>query len=115
MFDNGLGDKFVLYSGTLIESYRHHHIIPWDDDLNVLVGVTVKSNLQTLLEQLSPEYQLRKQHYRDKFPTTKQKNHNKFYTFTDLVFDTDSSDLLLSHCVSVSPLGWPNLDIGYYQ
>ncbi|VDP82939.1 unnamed protein product [Echinostoma caproni] len=104
MFDNGLGDKFILDSGTLIGSYRHHDIVPWDDDLDVLVDVTVRSKVQTLLEQLSPIYQL-----------TKQKSRDKFYTVTTPMFDTDSSDLLVSRRVSEFPWGWPYLDIGYYQ
>ncbi|VDP73903.1 unnamed protein product [Echinostoma caproni] len=104
MFDNGLGDKFILYGGTLIGSYRHHDIIPWDDDLDILVDVTVRSKVQALLEQLGPEYKLSKQHSRD-----------KFHTATSPELDTNSSDLLVSRRASKFSWGWPYLDIGYYQ
>lgn len=36
---------YMIYGGTLIGSYRHHGLVPWDDDLDVLIPVSARSKL----------------------------------------------------------------------
>lgn len=59
IFDSVLTDNridYMLYGGTLIGSYRHHGLVPWDDDMDVLVPLTVKDSLQRAFTHIRQEY-----------------------------------------------------------
>ena len=34
---NRINATYMLYAGSLIGSYRHHDIIPWDDDIDLFI------------------------------------------------------------------------------
>lgn len=45
-----LNFTYMLYGGSLLGSYRHHDLIPWDDDMDVQLEFSTKD---TLLNKLS--------------------------------------------------------------
>ena len=54
MVENGM--TYFLYGGSLIGSFRHHGLIPWDDDADVMVSFSNRLRLHRLLETLDPHF-----------------------------------------------------------
>lgn len=103
MFRNGLGNRFMLHAGTVLGSYRHHDRIPWDDDLDILVDVEVRPQVQQLLRALEPEYKLTEYGMLDKF-------------YRRFINDSDTeSDLEYSRRIPRYSWGWPFIDLFYYR
>ena len=60
-FSNALtraGIPFFMYSGKLIGSWRHHGLIPWDDDVDFAVPLGLKKNVSQALSRLKPQFVL---------------------------------------------------------
>lgn len=53
-----VGVPYFLYSGSLLGSFRHHDVIPWDDDVDVLVNISSRDELFSALRFLSPQYEI---------------------------------------------------------
>ncbi|XP_067665002.1 uncharacterized protein [Haliotis asinina] len=47
---------YFLYAGALLGSYSHHGMIPWDDDLDIIVREKDKPLLLEFLQSLRPKY-----------------------------------------------------------
>ena len=58
---------FFMYGGTLIGSYRHHNLVPWDDDVDLIMGSEDKTVIRKVLSTLRPDYVLDDRSSRWKF------------------------------------------------
>lgn len=83
---------FFIYGGSLLGSWRHHNLVPWDDDLDVGVPLSQNETMATVLNRLAPNYVL----------DVRQKKRWKFYSAQSIP-------------ISRVTWRWPFLDINFYE
>ncbi|VDN13155.1 unnamed protein product [Dibothriocephalus latus] len=102
MEELSFSDRWMLYGGSLLGSFRHHDIIPWDDDLDVLVDKEVRPALWKKMRTLMPNYTIQESGQRDKICA-------KLIMPANTLLDVEGSRKLSTYDWS-----WPSVDIGYY-
>ena len=53
-----LNVTYLMYGGTLLGSWRHHDIIPWDDDIDLQVNIKDRDELYSALSLDSSQFQV---------------------------------------------------------
>ncbi|KAM3187431.1 hypothetical protein ACTXT7_002347 [Hymenolepis weldensis] len=67
MISINLQNHWFICAGSLLGSWRHHNMIPWDDDIDVCVDAQYREILNSALRKLPSEYSTVSQTDRDKF------------------------------------------------
>ncbi|VDN15764.1 unnamed protein product [Dibothriocephalus latus] len=59
MEELGVSDKWMIWGGSLVESFRHHDNIPWDKHVEVLDDFSVTEALWKKMSELAPKIIIR--------------------------------------------------------
>jgi hypothetical protein len=76
---------FALSDGTLLGSWRHHDVIPWDDDVDLMMPIEDQLTFLRALEQLN---ETAVQYYLIEYPLDNHPYVKVFFQYTPLIVQT---------------------------
>ena len=91
---------YFMYGGTLLGSYRHHGIIPWDDDVDLMVDAAKMSQLRQAVASLGSACHLHTTTERWKFYSSETKPINGVswhYPFLDISFYKQNAQFVFDY------------------
>ncbi|XP_014671201.1 PREDICTED: uncharacterized protein LOC106811973 [Priapulus caudatus] len=88
--------SYVLFGGALYGSYMSHDLLPWDDDIDIMIRHSDRHRMETALLALGPEYNLvnhtSKRHMKFFFSNTpKTWRYEWAWPFIDISFFDENS------------------------
>ena len=91
---NLLNITYFMYGGTLLGSYRHHDLIPWDDDVDLIVDRRYRDKLYNSLITLPDDYHVMRAGSRLKFFSKGSKRTSRYpwkWPYVDVSFFSQNS------------------------